>query len=136
MNHASGIRLPDCSKLAINLKNDNDFTIWRHDVIAKFFWSCRFLSSLVTSPIFMSISLLVLELWQFLFIRDWPEIRKYPAWVLSNTCRLGQNYLMLLNARFIAFTISEILREYQQGEGLKLTCPHPTRLGLIYVNLR
>ena len=34
------------------------------------------LSSLVTGPSFMSISSLVLELWQFSFIRDWPEIRK------------------------------------------------------------
>ena len=34
------------------------------------------LSTLVTDPSFMSVSSLVLELWQFLFIRDWPEIRK------------------------------------------------------------
>ena len=34
------------------------------------------LSSLVTAPILMSISSLVLELWQFSYIRDWPEIWK------------------------------------------------------------
>ena len=34
------------------------------------------LPSLVTGPIFMSISSLVLKLWQFSFIRDWPEMRK------------------------------------------------------------
>ena len=34
------------------------------------------LSSLGTDPSFMSISSLVLELLQFTFIRDWPEIRK------------------------------------------------------------
>ena len=34
------------------------------------------LSSLVTGPSFMSMSSLVLELWQFSFIRDWPEIWK------------------------------------------------------------
>ena len=34
------------------------------------------LSSLVTARSFMSISSLVLESWQFSFIRDWPEIRK------------------------------------------------------------
>ena len=28
---------PDCSKLAINRKNDNNVTIYRHDVIAQFF---------------------------------------------------------------------------------------------------
>ena len=32
--------------------------------------------SLVTGPSFMSISSLVLELWQFTFIKDWPEIQK------------------------------------------------------------
>ena len=36
-----------------------------------------FLLSLVTGPSFMSISSLVLELWQFIIIRDWPEIRKW-----------------------------------------------------------
>ena len=46
---------------------------FRHDVIINCF---VFLSSLVTGPSFMSISLLVLELWQFSFIRDWPEIWK------------------------------------------------------------
>ena len=33
----SGIRPPDCSKLAKNPKNDNDVTIFRHDVNVKFF---------------------------------------------------------------------------------------------------
>ena len=37
-DYTSGIRLPDYSKLAINRKNDNDVTIFRHDVISKFFW--------------------------------------------------------------------------------------------------
>ena len=45
--------LPDCSKLAINRKK------WRH--------ICWYNG-------FMSISLLVMELWQFSFIRDWSEI--------------------------------------------------------------
>ena len=34
------------------------------------------LSSIVTGPGFMSVSLLVLELRQFLLIKDWSEIRK------------------------------------------------------------
>ena len=34
------------------------------------------LSSLVAGISFMSISLMVLELWQFSFIKDWPEIQK------------------------------------------------------------
>ena len=55
---------------------------WRHKLLA-----CRhrqivltfflfLLSSLLTAPSFMSISLLVLELWQFPFTRISPEIRK------------------------------------------------------------
>ena len=76
--YAPGFQLPDCSKLAKNWKNDNIVIIFWHDVIAEFFWHCflSLLSSLVTDPSFMSISSLVLELWQFSFIRDWPEIRK------------------------------------------------------------
>ena len=37
-DYASGIRLPDCSKFAINWKNNNGVTICRDDVIAKLFW--------------------------------------------------------------------------------------------------
>ena len=51
------------------------------------------LSSLVTCPSFMSISSPVQELRQFLFIRNWPEIRKLeipPIWVLPNIWRLGR----------------------------------------------
>ena len=35
-----------------------------------------FLSSFITVPSFMSLSWPVLELWQFPFTKDWPEIRK------------------------------------------------------------
>ena len=38
--YASGIPLPDCSKLAINRETDNGATIYRHDVIVKLFWRC------------------------------------------------------------------------------------------------
>ena len=38
-DYASGIRLPDGSKLAINRKN-NDVTICRNRVIVQFFWLC------------------------------------------------------------------------------------------------
>ena len=44
-DYASGIWLPDCSKSAINWKNNYDVTTYRHDVINKFFW--RFFISLV-----------------------------------------------------------------------------------------
>ena len=55
---------------------------WRHNLrtwrtSSYFFGVVLFLlSSLVNVPSFVSISLLVLELWQFSFISDWPEILK------------------------------------------------------------
>ena len=60
----SGIRPPDCSKLAKISKNDSDVTIFRHDVIVHFFFDVVLflLSGLVTGPSFMSVSSLVLEL--------------------------------------------------------------------------
>ena len=107
------------------------------------------LSSLVTGPSFMSISSLVLELWQFSFIRDWPEIWKseippsefcpisgdWGKLEIPNLARmfLMKCYWMLKNARVTAFTVSELLRENQQagmgGAGVKSSPPSP-RLGL------
>ena len=89
------------------------------------------LSSLVTGPSFMSISSLVLELWQFSFIRDWPEIRKSEI-PLSEFCPISEDwgklwipnlarmslikcYWMLQNAGITALTVSELWRENQQG---------------------
>ena len=68
--YASGIRLPDSSKLAINQKNNNDITIAEMTSSPKFFDIVLFLlSSLVTGPSFMPISPVVLELKQFSFLR-------------------------------------------------------------------
>ena len=36
-DYASGIRLPDCYKLATNWKNSNDITICQNYIIANFF---------------------------------------------------------------------------------------------------
>ena len=124
-NHAFGIWPLDCPKLAINWKNNNDVTICCNYAIVKLFFnvSVFLLSILVTDPKFMSISLLVLVLWQFLFIRDWPEIQKFEIpssefYPKSQVCgELGtlnltrispmKSYWMLQNARVTAFTVSE-----------------------------
>ena len=134
----SGIRLPDCSKFAVNWKSHNSVTISDIKSSSIFFDFVSFLlSSLVTDPSFMSISSLVLELWQFSFIRDWPEIRKSEIppsefcpisgdwgklWI-PNLARMSliECYWMLQNARVTAFTVSELLRENQQG----VKVPHP-----------
>ena len=76
-DYASGMRLLDSFKLVINRKYYNDVTNYWHGFIIKFFDVILFLlSSSVTSPSFISISSLDLELWQFSFISDWPEIWK------------------------------------------------------------
>ena len=93
----------------------------------------------------MSISSLVLELLQLSFIRDWPEIWKseippsefFPVseelLVELVMPKFAQIFLMKCNrmlqkARVAAFTVSELLRESQQG-------PPSARLVLIRVNL-
>ena len=95
------------------------------------------LSSLVSGPSFMPMSWLVQESWQFLFIRDWPEIWKseippsefWPIfgdwgklWI-PNLARMSliKPYQMLQDARVSAFTVSELLREKQQGVKLPPT---------------
>ena len=100
------------------------------------------LSSLVTGPSFISISLLVLELWQFSFIRDWPKIQKLEV-PPSGFCRISGDwdelgilnlakmslmkcYWMLQNARVIALTVSKLLRANSQQGGNVIP---PLRLG-------
>ena len=130
----SGIRRPNCFKLAKNPKSDNDVTILRHDVNVNFLDVVLFLLSiLVTGPSFMSISSLVVELWQFSFIADWRGIRKLEIprsefclisrdwgelWIPNFAkMSLTESYWMLQNFRVTAFTVFELLRENQLGGG-------------------
>ena len=98
------------------------------------------LSSLVTGPCFISISLLVLELRQFSFIRVWSVIWKseippsefcpisgdWGELGIPNLARMSliKWYWMLQNARVTAFTGSK-LRENQQEGGLPPSPRHP-----------
>ena len=79
-------------KLVINCKNDNEFRICWQCIIINFFDVVLLpLSSLVTGPVFMSISLLVLDLWQFfLGLARNAETGNTPVWILSNIWRLKQ----------------------------------------------
>ena len=113
-HYASGIRLPDCSKLAINWKKNNDITIFWHDFIVNFFDVALFhLSSSVTGPSFMSISSLVLELWQFTFIRDWPEILKWEIPCLSFAQYLG----LVRDTKFGSNVFNEMLLNSAKWQG-------------------
>ena len=126
-----------CRKLK---KKVIDVTIYRHGNITLFFFvffdADLFLSSsLATGLRFMSISWLVLELWQILFIKNWTEVLELG--ILPSEFRpisgdwgkleipnlalifLIKSYWILQNAIVTALTISELLRENQQGRRIK-----------------
>ena len=122
-HYALGIRLRDCSSLAINQKNDNDMTS-----LSNFFEVVLFLlSTLVTGPSFMSILSLVLKLWQFSFIKVWPEIRKSEipssefcpiSWDwgelgirMRAQMALMKYYWMLQSAKVTAFAVRKLIRK-------------------------
>ena len=92
--YASGIRFPDCSKLAINRKSCKDVTISRHDNIVKFFW--RFFVSLVMFNYWSKfhVNIITGSGVMIIFIYKGlgrnPEIGNTPIWVLHNIWRLGQ----------------------------------------------
>ena len=104
-----------------------------------------FLSSLFTGPSFMSVPSLGLELWQFSFIRNWPEIRKleiapsefFPIsgdWSKFSIQNLAQMslikcYWMLQTFRVTAFTVCELLSDNQLwGWGRITPAPPPHTL--------
>ena len=143
----SGIRPPDCSKLARNPKNDNDVTVFRHDVTS-FFWRCfvslvkfsylsKFHVNIITSSGIMTIFF-------YKGLTRNPEIGNTPVWVLPNIWRLGRVMVtkfgtnvsdkILLNAaksQGYSFYRSWVIKGKQTGRGgaIKLPCP-PPRLGL------
>ena len=146
MDYTSGIRLPDCSKLVINWKNDSDVIIFWHDVIVRFFW--RGFVFLVMFSYWSKFHVSIITgsgVRQFSFKRNWPETRKSEIppsgfcpisgdWGKSgipNLMRMSliKCYLMLQNSRVTAFTLFELLRENQdkQGGG-KITPPFPTQI--------
>ena len=132
-------------------KNDNDVTTCWHDVIVNFFDVVLFLlSSLVTCPSFMSISLLVLELWTFSFIRDWPEIwlSEIPSefcpisgdWGDLRISNLTRMFLikyiwMLRNASVIAFTVSWVIKGKPKWGGVQSLEPSSIRKEMVDINI-
>ena len=76
------------------------------------------LSSLFNDQIFMSTSSLVLELWQFSFISDWPEIRNTFVWVLPNKWKLGQ----VRNTKFATNISNKMLLNAAKFQGYSFYC--------------
>ena len=128
----SRIRPPDRSKLTKNTKNDNDVTIFRHDVNVKFFW--RFFVSLVKFSYWSNFRVNIITgsgIMTIFFYKNWPEIRKSEIppsefcpisgdwgklWI-PHLARMSliEFYWMLQNSRITAFTIFALLRENQLG---------------------
>ena len=116
----SGIRPPDCSKLAKTSKNDNNVTIFRHDVIVKFFGSyfvsfvkfsylSNFHVNIITGSGIMTI----------LFYKGLtknPEIGNTPVWVLPNIWRRGQ----VMDTKFFTNVSNRILLNAAKFQGLQL----------------
>ena len=97
-DHASGIRLPDCSKLAINRKKwqwcqnlptwhyRHVFWCYRFSLVKFKFW-CKFLNVITGS----GVSLWCLKrFYEGLKTKRTPQIGYTPVWVLPNIWRLGR----------------------------------------------
>ena len=135
-DYASGISLPDNSRLAINWKNDNDITIFWHDVIIKIFWR-SFFSFVKFHVNTMAGSGVVTIFYYKRLIRN-LEIGNTPIWVLPNIWRLGQvrdskfgtnfsNKMLLNNAKVqgCSFYPFWVIKGKPTGRGTKLT---PTQI--------
>ena len=99
-DHASRIWLPDCSKLAINWKNDNYAIFYGRGVNVNFFWRCRvFLVNVIYWSKFhvnTSTGSGVMTIFVYKGLIRSPEIGNAPAWFLLNIWILGQ----VTNAKF------------------------------------
>ena len=74
---AFGPRLPDCSKLSINRKNDNDVINFRHDFILKYFW--RDFVSVINFSYWAKFHVSIITgsgVITFFCYKGWPEIQK------------------------------------------------------------
>ena len=89
----SGIRPPDCSKLAKNPKNDNEVIIFRDDVNFKLFWGC--LVSLVKFSYWpkFHVNIIpgsgVMTIFFYKGLTRTPEIGNTHVLVFPNIWRLG-----------------------------------------------
>ena len=116
---------PDCSKLAINWKNDNDVTTFRKFI--KFFspYSISLVKFSYWPKFHVNIMAGVTKFFDYKGLTRNLEIVNTPVWVLPSILRLGQvrdtefgtnvSNKMLLNAPkcqgYSAFTVFELLRD-------------------------
>ena len=99
-------------------------------------------SSLVTDSSFLSVSILILELWQFSFIRDWPKSRKSePNFLRLRQLRDTRFDAIVSNEKLLNAPKCQVCRIYHfwvikgktRGEGVKFPPHRPFfRSGLTY----
>ena len=91
-------------------------------------------SSLVTDSSFLSVSILILELWQFSFIRDWPKSRKSePNFLRLRQVRDTKFDTIVSNEKLLNAPKCQVCRIYHfwvikgktRGEGVKSPPPQP-----------
>ena len=139
----SGIRPLDCSKLAKNPENDNDVTIFRHDVIVNFFWRC-FVSLVKFSYCSKNhVNIItrsgIMTIFFYKGLTRNSDIGNTLIWVLPNIWRLGRvmdtkfgtnvSTRILLNAaKFQGYSIYRfwvIKGKPTRGGGIPLPTPPP-----------
>ena len=93
-DYAFGSRVPDCSKLGINWKKDNDVTIFRHDIIVNFFGRCfvSLMNFSYWSKFYVSVTTGsgVTTIFVYKGLTRNSEIGNNPVLILPNIRRLGQ----------------------------------------------
>ena len=118
----SGIRPPDCSKLAKNPKSSNDLTIFRHDINVRFFWRC-FVSLVKFSywPKFHVNIITGSETLTIFFYKGLTrnlEIGNTPVWALPNIWRLGR----VMDTKFGRNVSNRILLKAAKFQGYSFYC--------------
>ena len=128
MHAESGFHMLETGRKFEKRQWQRNFPKWSHLHFFFFFFDVGvfLLSSLINGPSFMSISSLVLELWQFFYKRlnRNPELETLPSefcpisgdWgklQISNLAQISliKSYGILQNIRVTAFAVSELLRE-------------------------
>ena len=137
-DYASGIRLPDCSKLTLISKHRNDVTTFWHDVIVKFFW--RSFVSLVKFSHWFKFYVNIITGSGVMTISFYKGLTRNPEIPPSGFCPISGDWdkleipslarsspikcWMLQSSRVTASIVSELLRSNQQGGNYS---PTPTK---------
>ena len=115
-------RLPDCYKLAINRKNDNNVTIFWHEVTVKFFWGC--FVSLVKFSYWSKFNVNTITgsriktIFFYKGLTKNQEIGNTHVWGLPNIWRLEQ----VRNTKFDTNISNKILLNATKSQGYGFYC--------------